>query len=51
MSPEGIDFSHRKIRWDEALEKGYKYEDKKSSTGELIIHNRIRELIEENKND
>ena len=32
----------RKIRWDEALEKD---KDK------LIIHNRIRELIEENKND
>jgi len=32
----------RKVNWDEALIK-----DK----GKLIIHNRIRELIEENKND
>ena len=32
----------RKVNWDTALIK-----DK----GKLIIHNRIRELIEENKND
>ena len=41
----------RKVNWDTALEKGYQYGPEKFSTGELIIHNRIRELIEENKND